>query len=154
MLLRPLFPANYFDQVQVIVTVYSVDKEHAPQTFALLASSIGITISKIPFMGPVGVVEMARVDGKWVVNPKYTESLKADANIIVAGTKEGIINGRRSMVMNYQKKNLLMCFLKHMKKLKKLLHGKIRLRKEVGKEKAPVNDEYNWQHGKNALKNF
>src|ERR1700757_793719 len=49
---RPLFPANYFDQIQILSTVYSVDKEHVPHTLALLASSLALSVSKIPFMGP------------------------------------------------------------------------------------------------------
>src|SRR3972149_8151348 len=61
--LRPLFPEDYFDQVQIIVTVYSVDKEHAPNTVALIAASLALSTSKIPFLGPVGAVEAARVNG-------------------------------------------------------------------------------------------
>jgi polyribonucleotide nucleotidyltransferase len=89
--LRPLFPADYFDQVQVIVTVYSVDKEHAPHTIALIAASMALSISKIPFMGPVGAVEAARIDGAWKMNPTYPETLKADGRIMIAGTVEGIV---------------------------------------------------------------
>lgn len=88
--LRPLFPATYFNQIQVITTVYSVDKEHAPATLALIATSLALSISKIPFMGPVGVVEAVRIDGVWKINPTYPESLKADVRLTIAGTKEGI----------------------------------------------------------------
>lgn len=88
--LRPLFPATYFNQLQVLTTVYSVDKEHSPNTIALVAASLALTISKIPFMGPVGAVEAARVDGKWVLSPVYADALRADARIVVAGTEEGI----------------------------------------------------------------
>ena len=59
--IRPLFPANYFNQVQVIATVYSVDKEHAPERISIIACFIALTISKIPFYGPVGAVEVARI---------------------------------------------------------------------------------------------
>src|SRR3989338_746372 len=55
--IRPLFPKDYFHQVQVNVTVYSVDKEHAPQSIAALAASAALAVSKIPFLGPVGVAE-------------------------------------------------------------------------------------------------
>jgi len=89
--LRPLFPADYFDQVQVIMTVYSVDKEHAPHTIALIAASMALSISKIPFLGPIGAVEVARLDGAWKINPTYPESVKADANITIAGTADGIV---------------------------------------------------------------
>jgi len=88
--LRPLFPEDYFNQVQILSTVYSVDKEHMPHVLALLASSIALTISKIPFIEPVGAVEVVRLDGKWITNPTYTQSQEADARIIVAGTDDGI----------------------------------------------------------------
>ena len=88
--IRPLFPSNFFQQVQIINTVYSVDKEHVPGTIALIASSFALTISSIPFLEPVGAVEVARVDGKWVVNPIYADGLRADAKLIIAGTAEGI----------------------------------------------------------------
>lgn len=88
--IRPLFPANFFDQIQVSSCVYSADKENLPQPLALLASSIALTISKIPFMGPVGVCEVGRVDGQWVYLPTYPQTLRSDVRIVVAGTEEGI----------------------------------------------------------------
>ncbi len=88
--LRPLFPETYFNQIQIIVTVYSVDKEHMPSTMALVAASTALTISKIPFMGPVGAVEVARVKGEWIFNPTYPQVQESDVRIIVAGTDEGI----------------------------------------------------------------
>ena len=89
--IRPLFPYNYFDQLQVLTTVYSVDKEHAPNTIAFLAASLALSISKIPFMGPIGVIEVGRVDGRWIFNPTHPEQLKSDMRIVVAGTEEGIV---------------------------------------------------------------
>ena len=88
--LRPLFPKKYFNQVQICVTAYSVDKEHTPHGIALLAASIALVASKIPLIEPVGVAEVARIDKKWVINPTYEKSLSSDVKIIVAGTKEGI----------------------------------------------------------------
>src|SRR5271155_5242186 len=70
---RPLFPKDYFDQVQLLSTVYSVDKNQPLSIMALIGSSLAITVSRIPFMGPVGAVEVARVDGQWVFNPSYKE---------------------------------------------------------------------------------
>ena len=88
--LRPLFADNYFDQLQVLVTVYSVDKENAPHTLAFVAASLALGISKIPFMGPVGIVEVARVDNEWIFTPNYAQSQASDVKILVAGTAEGI----------------------------------------------------------------
>lgn len=88
--IRPLFPKDYFDQVQICLTLYSVDKEHAPHSIAVLAASLAMTVSKIPMLEPVGVAEIARIDNQWVVNPDYEKSLESDVKIVVVGTKEGI----------------------------------------------------------------
>lgn len=88
--LRPLFPKEYFNPLQICVTAYSVDKDHMPHTVAVLASSLALCISKIPLLEPVGVAEIARIEGKWIVNPKYEQSLESDVKIVVAGTREGI----------------------------------------------------------------
>ena len=88
--IRPLFPKDYFNQVQVAVTVYSVDKEHTPYSLAALATSIALSASKVPFMGPVGIAEIGRLDGKWIVDPTYEQAVESDVKITVVGTKEGI----------------------------------------------------------------
>lgn len=88
--IRPLFPKDYFNQVQLIITVYSVDKEHTPGTIAALATSLALSVSKIPFLGPLGIAEVGRLNGKWVIDPTYEQSLESDVRFTVAGTKEGI----------------------------------------------------------------
>jgi len=88
--IRPLFPAGYFKQIQAASTVYSVDKEHMPYSLAFLATSIALTISKVPLLEPVGVVEVGRIDGKWVYDPTYAQAQASKVRIIVAGTKDGI----------------------------------------------------------------
>ena len=88
--IRPLFPKDYFNQVQVAVTVYSVDKENTPHSLAALAVSIALSASKVPFMGPVGISEIGRLNGQWIVDPSYEQGLESDVKIIVVGTKEGI----------------------------------------------------------------
>ena len=88
--IRPLFPKDYFNQVQVIVTVFSVDKEHTPHSLAPLAASIALSASKVPFMGPVGVAEVGRLNGLWIIDPTYEQSLESDVRITVVGTDEGI----------------------------------------------------------------
>ena len=88
--IRPLFPKDFFDQVQICLTVYSVDKEHTPHSIAVLAASLALGASKVPLLEPVGVAEIARFEGNWVVNPSYEQSLDSDVKIVVAGTLEGI----------------------------------------------------------------
>lgn len=88
--IRPLFPKDFFDQVQVIITVYSVDKENPPHSIAVLAASLALSASKIPLLESVGVAEIARLEDKWIVNPNYEQGLESDVKIVVVGTKEGI----------------------------------------------------------------
>jgi len=88
--IRPLFPVNFFDQLQLLSTVYSVDQKHMPHALALLASSIALTVSKVPFLGPVGVCEAVRINGEWILNPTFEQSEASDSRILVAGTQEGV----------------------------------------------------------------
>lgn len=88
--LRPLFPENYFDKVVLSITVYSIDKEHMPQVVALLAASLALAGSKIPFLSPVGACEVARINNEWVLHPTHEQSLISDARIMVAGDAGGI----------------------------------------------------------------
>lgn len=88
--LRPLFPENFFDKVQLGVTVYSADKDHMPHGLGLIASSLALMTSKIPFMGPVGICEVARVGGQWVFDPSYSQATESDVRLIFAGTEEGV----------------------------------------------------------------
>lgn len=88
--LRPMFPSNYFDKVLINVTVYSVDKEHNPQTLSLLAASLALTGSKIPFLSPIGVCEVGRVKGDWVYNPTLIQMSDSDVRLVTAGDAGGI----------------------------------------------------------------
>lgn len=88
--IRPLFPDNYFNQVQVIVTVYSVDRDNMPETLAVVAASMALNNSKIPLISPVGVTTVARVKNEWVFNPTYPQTVESDTRFMVIGTQEGL----------------------------------------------------------------
>lgn len=88
--IRPLFPERFFNQVQIYDLLLSYDQKTSPTPLAIMATSLALGISKIPFMEPIGGVELARVDGKWIVNPQQPERLKSDVRLIVAGTYDGI----------------------------------------------------------------
>ena len=89
--LRPLFPEGFRNEVQVIPTVLSVDSDMPTDALALIASSAALTISWIPFGGPVAAVRIGYINGEYVVNPKNSELLKSDLDIIVAGSKDAIL---------------------------------------------------------------
>lgn len=142
--IRPLFPVNFFDQVQVLVTVYSVDKKHAPNVMALLAASLALSISKIPFLGPVGAVEVARVDGKWVINPSYEDSVSSQVNLTVAGTQEGICMVEGSMDELSESDLVDALFYAH-EVVKKLVAWQVAIQQELNVVKqAPEENWHNW----------
>lgn len=89
--LRPLFPDNYHAETQVLVTLISGDKECMPDALACLAASSALTISDIPFHGPISEVRVGRINGKFVVNPSTTDILSSDIDIIVAASMDNIM---------------------------------------------------------------
>ena len=88
--MRPLFPENFRNEVQVVNTVLSVDQDNSPEMTALLGSSLAVSISKIPFNGPIAAVKVGRVNGEFVINPTLKESELSDIELTVAGTKDAI----------------------------------------------------------------
>ena len=141
--IRPLFPENYFNQVQVLITVYSVDKEHIPNQMALLAASIALSISPIPFAGPVGVVEAARVEGNWVMNPTYPEAQKSDCRILVAGTHEGI-NMVEGSAEHISENDLVDVFFKAHEFIKKQVEWQNQIVKERNVIKDEITNDIDW----------
>ncbi len=89
--LRPLFPKGFRNEVQVVAMTLSADREHQPDNLIAIGASAALSISDIPFNGPVSSVRVARVDGAYIVNPTFAESDAGDLDIIVAGTKEAVV---------------------------------------------------------------
>ena len=89
--LRPLFPKDYHAETFVTVQLISADKSIMPDSLAGLAASAAITISDVPFDGPMSEVRVARVDGEFIINPSFEQTEKADIDIMIGGTKEHII---------------------------------------------------------------
>lgn len=88
--IRPLFPDNYMNETQVIINLISADKETMPDALVALAASAALTLSDIPFEGPISEVRVARIDGEYKVNPKRSELKNADLDIIVGATKDNV----------------------------------------------------------------
>src|SRR3954447_21023022 len=82
--IRPLFPEGYKDDVQVVLTVLSTDQENDPDVLGTFAASCALTISEIPFQGPIGAVRVGRIDGRFVVNPTYTELKESELDLVVS----------------------------------------------------------------------
>ena len=88
--MRPMFPEDFRNEVQVVNTVLSVDTDNSPELTAMFGSSLAVSISKIPFDGPIAGVKVGRVNGKFIINPTPSELEESDIDLTVAGTKEAI----------------------------------------------------------------
>ena len=88
--IRPLFPEGYFQEVQVVASVLSADRENDPDIPAMIGASAALSISKIPFLGPIGACRLGRVNGEFVLNPTHAQMEVSDINVLVGGRAEAI----------------------------------------------------------------
>ena len=89
--MRPLFPKGFLNDVAIVVTALSVDPEIVPEPLGMLAASIAMSISDIPWNGPTGSVLVGRIDGKFVLNPTATEQESSDIHLVVSGTSQAVL---------------------------------------------------------------
>ncbi len=88
--IRPLFPERYFQEIQIMASVLSADQENDPDVLAMIGASAALTISKIPFLGPMGACRLGRVDGQFVVNPTHKQLAVSDLNLLLGGHKDAL----------------------------------------------------------------
>src|SRR2546429_2392541 len=89
--LRPLFPPGYFYDTQIISILLSADGENDPDILAINGASAALSVSDIPFAGPIGAVRVGRVDGQFIANPTHTEREMSDLDLIYVGTENDVI---------------------------------------------------------------
>ena len=89
--LRPLFPKGFYNDIQVIATVLSVEQDVQPDILAMIGSSIALSISEAPFMGPTGAVSVGYVDGEYIINPTCEQREKSRLQLTVAGTRDAVM---------------------------------------------------------------
>jgi polyribonucleotide nucleotidyltransferase len=89
--IRPLFPEGYRDDVQIVITVLSTDQENDPDILGTIAASAALTISEIPFQGPIAAVRVGRIGGRFVVNPTVSQLADSELDLIVSGTRDAIM---------------------------------------------------------------
>src|SRR6201981_1011317 len=89
--LRPLFPAGYFYDTQIISILLSADGENDPDILAINGASAALAVSDIPFAGPIGAVRVGRVNGQFVANPTHTERTQSDLDLVYVGTENDVI---------------------------------------------------------------
>lgn len=89
--LRPLFPKGFRNEVQIVIIPLSIDHDHSPEVAGIIGASAALSVSDIPFNGPIGAVEVGLVDGELVINPDVKQQEVSKLSLIVAGTKEAIL---------------------------------------------------------------
>lgn len=132
--MRPLFPENFRNEVQVVNTVLSVDPDNSPELTAMFGSSLATSISMIPFDGPIAGVKVGRVDGKFVINPTVEQIENSDIDLTVAGTKDAI-NMVESGAKEVSEEDMLEALMFGHDAIKELIKFEEKIIKEVGKEK-------------------
>ncbi|TDP94147.1 polyribonucleotide nucleotidyltransferase [Halanaerobium saccharolyticum] len=143
--IRPLFPDGYRRDVQIVATILSVDDDHDPEVLALNGASVALTLSDIPFAGPIGGVKVGLVDGEIVINPNEEERENSDLDLVVAGSKDAIMMVEASANEVSEEKILEAMDAAH-EEIKKFIALQEDIREEAGKEKMPfesptVDDE-------------
>ena len=132
--MRPLFPEGFKNETQVISTVLSVDQECSPELTAMFASSLAVSISKIPFNGPIAGVKVGRVDGEFVINPTPEQLEVSDLDLTVAGTKDAI-NMVESSAKQVSEDVMLEALMFGHDAVKELIKFQEEIIKEIGVEK-------------------
>ena len=132
--MRPLFPEDFRNEVQIVNTVLSVDQDNSPEMAALFGSSLATSISKIPFNGPVAGVKVGRVNGEFVINPTVAEMEVSDIDLTVAGTYDAI-NMVEAGAKEVSEDDMLEALLFGHEAIKKLVEFQKEIISEIGEEK-------------------
>lgn len=135
--IRPLFPEGFRNDVQVYNTVMSADPNCSSEIAAMIGTSVALSISDIPFMGPIAGVIVARIDGEFVINPSVEEMAKSDINLVVAGTKTAI-NMVEAGADEVQEEVMLEAIMFGHDKIKEIIEFQEGIIEEIGKEKMEV----------------
>jgi polyribonucleotide nucleotidyltransferase len=132
--IRPLFPKGYLYETQVIATVLSMDRENDADSLAMIGASAALEISDIPFAGPIACVRVGRLDGELVVNPTIPEQEDCDINIIVAGSRTGVVMVEGGSTKASEKEMLDAIFFGH-QAMQPIIDMQVELKEACGKEK-------------------
>ena len=136
--LRPLFPKGFYNDIQVIATVLSVEQDVQPDILAMIGSSIALSISEAPFMGPTGAVSVGYVDGEYIINPTCEQREKSRLQLTVAGTRDAVMMVEAGANELTEAEMLKAILLAHetIKEIVAFIDG---IAAEIGKPKMEVN---------------
>ena len=132
--IRPLFPEGFKNEVQIVNEVLSVDTDNSPEMAALFGSSLALSISDLPFMGPVASVVVGRINGEFIINPTPEEQEESDIYLTVAGTKEAI-NMVESSAQEVSEEDMLEALMFGHEAIKELIDFEEKIVEEVGASK-------------------
>ena len=151
--IRPLFPKDLRNDVSVVNTVMSVDQDFSPEVAAMIGTSIALSISDIPWNGPIGGVVMGYVDGEIVINPDVAQREKSDLYLTVAGTKEKVVMIEAGA--NEVKEEIVFdAIMKAHEEIKKICDFILEIQKEIGKEKITYEPHVVDEEMYEAIKSF
>lgn len=138
--LRPLFPENFYNDVQIIATTLSMDDDNEPGCLATIGASIALDISNIPFNGPVASVSVGMIDGEFVLNPNEDQREKTTLELTVSGTKDAI-NMVESGAKELSEETMLDAIMFAHEEIKKICSFIQSIKDEIGKEKMEVGSD-------------
>lgn len=138
--IRPLFPDGFYNEVQVIATVLAHDFENDPDIVAMIGCSAALTLSGVPFMGPVGAARVGYIDGSFVINPTTEEKSESDLDLVVAGTQEGVLMVE-SEAQQLTEDIMLSAVMEGWKAFQPVIDGIIELAEMAAKDPWDVTEE-------------
>jgi polyribonucleotide nucleotidyltransferase len=137
--IRPLFPKNYNHEVQVVVTVLSADKENDADVLGTIGASTALSLSDIPFEGPIAAVRVGRIGGNFIVNPTFSQLEQSSINVVVAASEEAIamVEGE---AFEISESDLVEALTFGHNEIKKIIEMQNTLVKKAGRKKKPVEE--------------
>lgn len=135
--IRPLFPEGYRNDVQIVATVLSVEHDNAPEIAAMIGASCALSISDIPFLGPIAGVRVGRVNGEFVINPTVEQRELSDLNLTIAGSRDAVMMVEAG-ASELAEEIILEAILFGHEEIKRIVAFQDEIQKAVGKEKREV----------------
>ncbi|KKP22492.1 MAG: Polyribonucleotide nucleotidyltransferase [candidate division TM6 bacterium GW2011_GWF2_28_16] len=152
--IRPLFPSSYFNEVQLLSTVYSYDGEFPSDVLAIIGSSLSLLLApNIPFMGPVGAVQACKINNSWKFNSSYKDLLTSNSHLVIAGTQDGIcmVEGYAD---NLSEEELIDLIFKAHELIKEQIVWQLNIKKELNIIDEEIKTNLNWDLWKEKINNF
>ena len=147
--LRPLFPKGFFNDVTIVATALSVDPDVAPEPLAMIGSSVALTISDIPFQGPTGAVNVAYIDGQYIINPNSKQREQSLMQLTVAGTQDAVLMVEAGAKEVTEEEMLNAIMFAH-EEIKKLVKFQLEIKEAIGK---PLSEKYEIKQVEEELAN-